>query len=148
MLSAMRKFLREQLGQSMVEMALALPIMTFLLLGGTDMARAFAIQVAVQNGARAGAEATVLDFTPTGAETIDHAQQEMNRTPGVDATQATITVTRKQQDGTTNCISSPDPTTPCFVTVRVQYTFRTVINWPFIQNTFNFDRATKMRVYW
>src|ERR1700674_1225821 len=109
MLAAMRKFLpkflRDQLGQSMVEMALALPIMTFLLLGGTDMARAFAIQVAVQNGARAGAEATVLDFTPTGAETIAHAQQEMNRTPGMDASQATITVTRKQQDGTTNCIA-------------------------------------------
>jgi Flp pilus assembly protein TadG len=148
MLSAMRKFFREQLGQSMVEIALALPMMTFLLLGGTDMARAFAIQVAVQNGARAGAEATVLDFTPTGAETITHAQQEMNRTPGMDATQATITVTRKQQDGTTACISSPDPTTPCFVTVRVQYTFKTIINWPFIQNTFNFDRSTKMRVYW
>jgi Flp pilus assembly protein TadG len=148
MLSAMRKFFREQLGQSMVEIALALPMMTFLLLGGTDMARAFAIQVAVQNGARAGAEATVLDFTPTGAETITHAQQEMNRTPGMDATQATITVTRKQQDGTTNCIASPDPTTPCFVTVRVQYTFHTIINWPFVQNTFNFDRSTKMRVYW
>jgi Flp pilus assembly protein TadG len=148
MLSAMRKFFREELGQSMVEIALALPLMAFLLLGGTDMARAFAIQVAVQNGARAGAEATVLDFTPTGQETIDHATQEMNRTPGMDATQATITVTRKQQDGTTACISSPDPTTPCFVTVRVQYTFKTIINWPFIQNTFNFDRSTKMRVYW
>jgi Flp pilus assembly protein TadG len=121
---------------------------TFLLLGGADMARAFSIQIAVQNGARAGAEATVLDFTPTGAETSAHALQEMNRTPGMDATQATITVSRKQQDGTTDCISSPDPTTPCFVTVRVQYTFRTIVHWPLIQNVFNFDRATIMRVYW
>jgi Flp pilus assembly protein TadG len=144
----MHKFLREQLGQSMVEMALALPIVTFLLLGGADMARAFSIQIAVQNGARAGAEATVLDFTPTGAETSAHALQEMNRTPGMDASQATITVSRKQQDGTTDCISSPDPTTPCFVTVRVQYTFRTIVHWPLIQNVFNFDRATIMRVYW
>jgi Flp pilus assembly protein TadG len=144
----MHKFFREQLGQSMVEMALALPIVTFLLLGGADMARAFSIQIAVQNGARAGAEATVLDFTPTGAETSAHALQEMNRTPGMDATQATITVSRKQQDGTTDCISSPDPTTPCFVTVRVQYTFRTIVHWPLIQNVFNFDRATIMRVYW
>ena len=152
MLAAMRKFLpkflRDQLGQSMVEMALALPIMTFLLLGGTDMARAFAIQIAVQNGARAGAEATILDFSPTGQKTIDHAKQEMNRTPGMDANQAVISVSRKQQDGTTACISSPDPTTPCFVTVRVQYTYTTIINWPFIQSTFNFDRSTKMRVYW
>ena len=144
----MHKFFREQLGQSMVEMALALPIVTFLLLGGADLARAFSIQIAVQNGARAGAESTVLDFTPTGAETSAHALQEMNRTPGMDASQATITVSRKQQDGTTDCISSPDPTTPCFVTVRVQYTFRTIIHWPFIQNVFNMDRSTSMRVYW
>lgn len=144
----MRKFLRDQFGQSMVEMALALPMLTFLLIGGADMARAFAVQIAVQNGARAGAEATVLDFTPTGAATILHAQQEMNRTPGMDASLATISVTRKQQDGITACIQSPDPTTPCFVTVRVQYTFHTIITWPFIQSTFNFDRSTKMRVYW
>jgi Flp pilus assembly protein TadG len=144
----MRKFLRDQFGQSMVEMALALPIMTFLLLGGADMARAFAIQTAVQNGARAGAEATVLDYTPSPAATISHTQQEMNRTPGMDATQATITVSRKQQDGVSACIQSPDPVTPCFVTVRVQYTFRTLINWPFMPTVFNLDRSTTMRVYW
>src|SRR3979411_3545193 len=141
----MHKFFREQLGQSMVEMALALPIVTFLLLGGADLARAFSIQIAVQNGARAGAESTVLDVTPTGAETSAHALQEMNRTPGMDATQATITVSRKQQDGTTDCISSPDPTTPCFVTVRVQYTFRTIIHWPFIQTVLNLTRSTAQR---
>jgi Flp pilus assembly protein TadG len=148
MLAAMRKFLRDQVGQSMVELALGLPIMTFLLLGGADMARAFAIQTAVQNGARAGAEAFVLDYTPTVPATQDHAKQEMNRTPGMDATQAVIDVKRKQQDGLTDCIQTPDPVTPCFVTVRVQYRFRTLINWPLIQNVFDLDRSTTMRVYW
>lgn len=143
----MRQFFRDQVGQSMVELALALPIMTFLLLGGADMARAFAIQTAVQNGARAGAEGTVLDYTPTPAATIAHTQQEMNRTPGMDANAAFIDVTRAQQNGLP-CIQTPDPVTPCFVTVRVQYTFHTLINWPFIQNTFNLDRSTTMRVYW
>jgi Flp pilus assembly protein TadG len=144
----MRRFLREQIGQSLVEMALALPIFAFLLIGGTDLARAFAVQMAVQNGARAGAEATVLDFTPTVAKTVSQTQQEMNRTPGMDASLATISVSRKQQDGITACIQSPDPTTPCFVTVRVQYTFRTIIAWPMIQSVFNMDRSTTMRVYW
>ncbi|MDQ2913514.1 MAG: pilus assembly protein [Chloroflexota bacterium] len=143
----MRKFLRDQFGQSMVEMALSLPIMVFLLLGGADMARAFAIQLAVQNGARAGAEAYAIDFTPTSAETILHAQQEMNRTPGMDASLATITVTRKQGDGITNCIASPDILTPCFATVRVQFTFRTIIAWPLIPNVYNFDRRTTMRTF-
>jgi hypothetical protein len=121
--------------------------MVFLLLGGADMARAFAIQLAVQNGARAGAEAYAIDFTPTSAETILHAQQEMNRTPGMDASLATITVTKKQADGITACIATPDPTTPCFATVRVQFTFRTVIAWPLIPNVYNFDRRTTMRTF-
>jgi Flp pilus assembly protein TadG len=143
----MRRFLRESMGQSMIEMALALPMMTFLLVGGADLARAFAVQLAVQNGARAGAEAYAIDFTPTTAETAQHAVQEMNRTPGMDATNATITVTRKQSDGVTNCPQTPDPAVPCYVTVRVQYTFRTIIAWPFIPNVFNFDRTTIIRTF-
>lgn len=131
----------------MVEIALALPIMVFLLIGGADMARAFAVQLAVQNGARAGAESYAITFTPTSLETIQHTQQEMNRTPGMDASLATITVQKKQADGVTTCIATPDPTTPCFVTVRVQYTFRTIIAWPLIPNVYNFDRSTTVRTF-
>ena len=49
------RFVRGDRGQSIVELALALPILVFLLIGGADLARAFAIQIAVQNGARAAA---------------------------------------------------------------------------------------------
>jgi len=150
----MHKFFREQLGQSMVEMALALPIVTFLLLGGADLARAFSIQIAVQNGARAGAEATAVDFTPTGTETILHAQQEMNRTPGMDASvcnvqpaKCQILWQKAQADGVTACPNTPDPVTPCFVTVRVTYTFKTIIAWPLIPNTATLDRSTQFRVF-
>jgi Flp pilus assembly protein TadG len=131
----------------MIELALALPIMAFLLIGGADMGRAFAIQIAVQNGARAAAEASALDYTPTPGEATTHAQQEMNRTPGMNANSAIITYTKKLVDGTTDCPASPSNATPCYFTVRVQYTFNTIIPWPLIPNTFNLDRTTKVRSF-
>lgn len=145
MLTSVRA-VREDLGQSIVELALLLPIMTFLLIGGADMARAFAIQLAVQNGARAGAEASALDYTPTQAEGILHAQQEMNRTPGMDASLATITWTRLKSNGAA-CPASLDYNNPCYFTVRVRYTYTTIIPWPLIPNTFYLDRNTMVRAF-
>lgn len=63
----------------------------------------------------------------------------------MDAANATVTVTFKQVDGTTTCIDPPTPAVPCYATVRVQYTFRTVTPWPLIPNLANFDRSTTMR---
>jgi hypothetical protein len=58
-----------------------------------------------------------------------------------------VSVNRFQADGVTGCVSPPTVATPCYVTVRVQFTWRTITQWPFIQNTFNFDRSTTMRVF-
>jgi Flp pilus assembly protein TadG len=123
-----------------------LPIMVFLILAGGDMARGFAIQIAIQNGARAGAEAAAIDFTPTAAETEARARDEMSRTPGMDGTVPSISVLFKQVDGTTACVTPPTKANPCFATVRVQMTWRTITPWPLIPNTFNFDRTTTMRM--
>jgi Flp pilus assembly protein TadG len=137
----------------MVELALLLPILVFGLIGGADLARAYALQLAVQNGARAGAEAYAIDFTPTPAEAIDRTKDEMGRTPGFtkDAfgkVNATVTVTVAEADGATACISPPTVAEPCFVTVQVQYTFRTIIPWPLIPNVANFNRQTTMRTFY
>lgn len=139
----------------MVELALVLPILVLTLLGGADMARAFAIQLAVQNGARAGAEATALDVTPTGVEATAHARQEMDRTPAMNAAIATITVLFTQANGTSACPGAANTsiagtstyTTPCYANVRVQYTFSTIVPWPGIPTTFMFDRQTQFRRY-
>ncbi len=136
---------RDEGGQSLVEYALTLPILVFGLVGAADLARAYAQDLAVQNGARAGAEAAAIDTTPTQSGTIARARDEMDRTPGMSSANATITVTLKQADGTTNCIDPPTPATPCFVTVRVRYTFNTVTPWPIVPNTATFDRQTIMR---
>jgi Flp pilus assembly protein TadG len=136
----------EDRGQSIVELALALPLLAFLLLGGADVARAYALQLAVQNGARAGAEAAGVDFSPTAAKAVARARDEMGRTPGMDADAAIVTVFFKQVDGTTDCVVTPSIAIPCRATVRVRYTFRTITPWPLIPNSFTFDRSTTMRM--
>jgi Flp pilus assembly protein TadG len=130
----------------MVEIALLLPMLVFLILAGGDLARAYAIQLAVQNGARAGAEAVAIDNVQPGtAEAEARARDEMSRTPGMNSATAIVAVTFKKSDGTTNCSGTPTVADPCWVTVRIQYTFHTVTPWPLIPNTANFDRSTSMR---
>ncbi|HEV8536093.1 MAG TPA: TadE/TadG family type IV pilus assembly protein [Candidatus Limnocylindria bacterium] len=138
----------DDLGQSMVELALLLPVLVFGLIGGADLARAYALQLAVQNGARAGAESYAIDFTPTPAEAVARSMDEMSRTPGMDPNFATITVTVAQSDGLTPCISPPTVATPCFVTVQVEYQFRTIVPWPLVPNVANFNRMTTMRTFY
>jgi Flp pilus assembly protein TadG len=140
------RFAWDDLGQSMIETALMLPILVFLVLAGGDMARGFALQIAIQNGARAGAEAAAIDFTPTSLETEARARDEMSRTPGMDGQLPYVYVTFAQSDGHTTCVSPPTLANPCFATVRVTWTWHTITAWPLIPNTFNFDRSTTMRM--
>jgi hypothetical protein len=127
-------FLRRDHGQSLAELALALPLLVFGLIGAGDLARAYAIQSAVENAARAGAEAYAIKAVPAGG-IATRAQQEMTGTPGLQAGAATISTTFPTISGVN------------YVTVRVRYTFRTTVPWPLVPNTVMFDRSTTLRVY-
>lgn len=131
-------------GQSMVELALTLPILVFILIGGSDLARAYAFQMAVQNGARAGAEAAAIDFSPSTSLAEGRARDEMGRTPGMDRDVPTVTVSFGQSNGAI-CLTTPTVVSPCFVTVRIVHTYNAVIPWPLVPNTATFDRQTTMR---
>jgi Flp pilus assembly protein TadG len=139
------RFALEERAQSIVEIALLMPMLVFLILAGGDLARAYALQLAVQNGARAGAEAAAIDFSPTASEASARTIDELSRTPGLDSAAANVTVTFKLGDGITDCTIDPTVAAPCWATVRVQYTFHTVTPWPLIPNTALFDRSTSMR---
>ncbi len=132
----------------MVELALTLPLLVFAILGGADMARAFALQIAVENGSRAGAESYAIDQTPTNAEAQAAVVNEINRTPTANALSSNVTVTKAQADGVTACVSPPTVATPCFVSVRVVYGWSTIIAWPFVPNGGTFDRTTVMRTFY
>ena len=138
-----RRSLAMGIARSVIEAALLAPVLMFLILVSADIARGYAIQVAVQNGARAGVEEAALDSSPTAWETEARARDEMSRTPGMDSTVPTVTVTFAQSDGTT-CASAH--ASPCFATVRVRTSWQTMMAWPLIPNTFTFDRATVMRM--
>lgn len=131
----------------MVELALALPLLVFTLVGGADLARAYALQIAVVNGARAGAEAYAITSTPTTDQAKQTAIDEINRTPTAAVTANMVAVTTTLADGITFCNTST-LANPCFVSVRVQYTWRTLIAWPIIPNSGTFDRATTMRMFY
>lgn len=144
----MKRFARDDRGQSVVELALALPLLVFGLLGGADLARAFALQIAVENGSRAGAEAYAINSTPTNALAQAAAVAEINRTPTANVTTANVTVTKAQSDGVTGCVSPPTVATPCFVSVRVQYGWSTLVAWPLVPNSGTFDRTTAIRTFY
>ena len=141
-------FFRRDGGQSMVELALALPLLAFSLLGGADLARAFALQIAVENGSRAGAESYAIDSSPTVAEAKTVTVNEINRTPTANVQFSDVTVTKAQADGVTACLNPPTVATPCFVTVTVIYNWSTIIAWPFVPNSGTFNRTTTMRTFY
>lgn len=135
-------------GQAMVELALALPLLVFGVVGGADLARAYALQIAVENGARAGAEAYAITSLPTTSQAQQAAIDEINRTPTAAATTSMVSVATYLADGVTPCSGGSTIATPCFVTVRVQYTWRTLISWPIVPTTGTFDRTTTIRTYY
>lgn len=122
-------------GQALVETALSLSLLVFTILGGADMARAFAAQVGVQNAARAGAEAWATRAATTDPQVTAYALDELGRIAGVNSAAATITVTHTTAGGVS------------LVNVRVQYTYRTLAPWPFVPNTLNLDRTVTFRNY-
>lgn len=142
-------------GQSLVEFALVLPLMSFTILGGAEMSRAFQVQLAVINAARVAAEQVALDYTPTSTEATTAAQDELSRTPGITSTSATVTLTFTQSDLATKCTGAADTSsagtpsiaTPCYANVRVQYTYSTLVPWPGLPRTFAFDRTAHVRRY-
>jgi len=132
----------------MVELALALPLLAFALLGGADLARAFALQIAVENGSRAGAESYAIDSSPTPAEAKTVTVNEINRTPTANVQPSDVTVTKAQADGVSPCVGTPTVSTPCFVSVTVVYNWTTIIAWPFVPNSGTFNRTTTMRTFY
>lgn len=126
--------IHEDPGQALVEVALALPILVFGLLGAADLGRAFSAQVGAQSAARVGAEAAVLGIATDSAQIATHARADFGRVAGVDPNTLTVTVTETTGPGGEK-----------LVTVRATYVFRTLVAWPLVPNSATIDRGATMR---
>jgi Flp pilus assembly protein TadG len=142
-----RSFVRSDAGQSLVELAVSLPLLLFTLVGGADLARVFTVDLGVAGAARAAASTVANEVSPTTARADALVRQDIGGMPGVDATQLNVTLTQHNGDGTTVCSGPASVGTPCFDTVRVTYTFRPIIAWPGVPSAIAIDRSRTFRRY-
>ncbi len=108
---------RDRRGQTIVEFALILPIFILLLVGIVDFGRAVYANSTIQNAARQGVRAAIVDqnVTVIEAEAIEHAVSL-----GIDGTD--VDVNFLDPDYTTgDCTTTPD--VGCIVEVEVRYVY-------------------------
>jgi Flp pilus assembly protein TadG len=129
----MHRWGRGEGGQSLVELALLLPVLVFGLIGAADMARAYSAQIAIQNAARAGAEARVMEIASSDTAVTAYVQDELTGVAGIDPSAASVSVTNSTVGGVD------------YVTVGVRYSWRTLVAWPLVPNSAQFDRSVTMR---
>lgn len=138
-------------GQSMVELALMLPVLAILLLASLDFARMFNRSMAVTDAARAGAQwgaqnhasaANVLGMEQAACGSMT----DLSCTPGTNTTASSFC----QCAGSTGTISCTSPGTCTnvqnFVTVTATSTFTTVIPYPGLPSSVPLSASVTMQV--
>ena len=144
-----RLFRSDEGGQSLIEFALVLPLLLLIITGLFDVARATWQENTLAYAAREGTRYAIVHGSASVDGTVVYPSSYQ---PVVDVVRdaavgvPSVSVSFKQVDGTTTCVSPPTLANPCFATVRVTWTWHTITAWPLIPNTFNFDRSTTMRM--
>lgn len=141
-------FIRRRAGQSLVEMAMVLPLLTFLTFGLVDFGRAYFFQVSVTNAAREGARTAILNIytgpqNPTCSNSNSYATCPVETDPaivsavnaelaysGITPKSITICPPHDSTGSTSGCPNSNnrveqwlDGTNNYYVTVNVKYDF-------------------------
>lgn len=86
---------RNRRGQSLVEMAMVLPLLTFLTFGLLDFGRAYYFQVSVTNAAREGARSAILNVY-TGPDTPSCSSSNSYATCPVESDSAIVSAVNKE----------------------------------------------------
>lgn len=147
---------RSRAGQSLVEMAMVLPVLAFLTFGLLDFGRAYYFQVSVTNAAREGARSAILNIytgpdTPTCSapsystcpvqtdSAIDAAVTSELTYSNITPKSITICPPHDSSMSTAGCPNTSDRvtnwingTTNYYVTVNVKYDFQ--LYTPLMQN--------------
>jgi Flp pilus assembly protein TadG len=141
---------RRERGQSLVELALILPILLLLLVGIIEIGRFAYYSILVANAARAGAQygaqTLITSADANGIETA--AANDGQNVPA-------LNVTTKQTCGCSGTrLSGTCPATGCalpnhalvYVEVTASGTFASLFNYPGLPNSINLSSTEKMRV--
>ena len=140
-------------GQSLVELALTLPVLGILLIGTIDFARVYYAAMAVGQAARAGA-AYGAQSVSTSGDDAGMAQAALSAanldlTPAVTAASVHATHWCACADGTqVSCASGTctEGVPRVYVSVEVDRTFQTLFPYPGIPSTVRLNRTATLRV--
>jgi len=135
-------------GQSALELAIAIPLMIFMLMAAADFARVFFVRVAVNGAARAGAQygsqSVVTAADATGM--IAAAKTGASNLSGLSAAADQCTCERTSSVSScppSYCTNSPQAT---YVEVDTQAPFHTVMTYPGITSSFTLTGKAIMQV--
>jgi Flp pilus assembly protein TadG len=130
-----RVFRHLQSGQAATELALVVPVLAVLLVGGADFARAFYFNQEVVAAARAGAQygsQSASTATDTGGISAAALANGTN-VPGLSATSSTCTCESPTPTGQTGCgtgYCAGANAAASYVTVNTTATFKTLVSYP------------------
>ena len=129
---------RRQRGQAIVEMAIVLPFLALLVLGGLDLGRAYYYTTALYGAAGFGARVGNNHLLPSTAN-IQNAVLQAVPELGLQTADVTVTYTCAGCFGASGLFAS-DPQVPPTVTVTVQWKYQPLT--PLVSKLFTGGRAT------
>ena len=135
--SLLRPFSRSARGQSLVELAILLPVLLILALGVIDYGRVYFAYVSVTNAARNGAHyasespAATADLDGIRNTALDDMSELLNTSP---------------TNPVVSAVSDTDSKGRLYADVTVTYTFGTILPWPGLPTSFDVERTVRSRV--
>jgi Flp pilus assembly protein TadG len=144
-------FVRRRAAQSMVELALILPVLVILLLVALDFARMFYMSMEVTDAARAGAQWGAQNAANAGnvsgmEQAACNSMLDISCTPGTNTTASSFCQC-SGSSGTISCTSPGSCTTVLnFVTVTATATFKTVVTYPGLPSSVPLSTSATMQV--
>ena len=138
---------RSERGQSVVELAVAIPVLVLLLIAGADIARGFYYAIEVSGAAYAGALYGAQNAGDTGGIST-HATLEAANVPNLSVSSSYCTCDSPTPSGQTACASSlcADSPNTNYVTVNTSAKFTPVFKWPGIPSSITLPGTAIMQV--
>jgi Flp pilus assembly protein TadG len=147
-----RRLRRCEAGQSLLELALATPVLLTMLLGAIELGRMFYLAIEVRNAARAGVAfgAQTVTYSADSAGITQAAQNDAADISGLSVTPSTYCVCSNNPGTQVAC--SPNPCTGTgvrqilFVKVNTSAQFQTLTHFPGLPSPYTLTGQAIMRV--